>query len=237
MKTLLLSAVAAAAVAAMAPAAAQTAAPQASPAAKKPVAAKPVTRADVTQRVQQHFARLDANKDGAVTKAEADAAAANVRQRFVERADKRSSAMFDRLDTNKDGIVSKAEAEPIFAQRKAAAAQATPGRERGNWDAMAARFDTNEDGSISRAEFDSGRAAVRQRVQARTGNAGVRHAGFGGRMFEAADANKDGRVTIAEATAAAAAHFDTADTNRDGQVTPDEMRQARQKMRPNAARR
>jgi hypothetical protein len=56
-------------------------------------------------------------------------------------------------------------------------------------------------------------------------------AGFGGHMFEMADANKDGRVTLQEAQAAALRHFDMADANRDGQVTPDERRQARERMR------
>jgi len=50
-------------------------------------------------------------------------------------------------------------------------------------------------------------------------------------MFEMADANKDGRVTLQEAQAAALRHFDMADANRDGQITPEERRQARQRMR------
>ena len=54
---------------------------------------------------------------------------------------------------------------------------------------------------------------------------------FGGHMFEMADANKDGRVTLQEAQAAALKHFDMADANRDGQVTPDERRQMHERMR------
>ena len=38
---------------------------------------------------------------------------------------------------------------------------------------------------------------------------------------------EDGRVTLAEAQAAALAHFDRADTNRDGRITPDEHRKIR----------
>ena len=55
--------------------------------------------------------------------------------------------------------------------------------------------------------------------------------GMGGHMFEMADANRDGRVTLQEATNAALRHFDTADVNRDGQLTPEERMQMHQRMR------
>src|SRR5207342_2569804 len=48
---------------------------------------------------------------------------------------------------------------------------------------------------------------------------------MGGRMFEDSDANKDGRVSLQEATDAAVRHFDMADTNRDGRITPEERMQ------------
>ena len=55
--------------------------------------------------------------------------------------------------------------------------------------------------------------------------------GFGGHMFDMADGNRDGRVTLQEAQAAALRHFDMADVNRDGQITPDERNKMRQRMR------
>ena len=55
--------------------------------------------------------------------------------------------------------------------------------------------------------------------------------GLRGHMFDMADANRDGRVTLQEATAAAYRHFDMADVNRDGRITPDERVQMRQRMR------
>jgi Ca2+-binding EF-hand superfamily protein len=55
--------------------------------------------------------------------------------------------------------------------------------------------------------------------------------GMGGRMFEEADANRDGKVSMQEATAAAYRHFDMADVNRDGQITREERMQMHQKMR------
>jgi len=41
-----------------------------------------------------------------------------------------------------------------------------------------------------------------------------------------ADTNHDGRVSLAEAEAAALAHFDKADLNHDGKITPEERQQA-----------
>jgi hypothetical protein len=59
------------------------------------------------------------------------------------------------------------------------------------------------------------------------------HAGgmaMSGHLFEMADANHDGKVSLAEAQAAALAHFDKADLNHDGKITPDERAKGR-KMR------
>jgi aryl-alcohol dehydrogenase-like predicted oxidoreductase len=60
---------------------------------------------------------------------------------------------------------------------------------------------------------------------------GMGMGGLRGRMFEMADANRDGRVTLQEATNAALRHFDTADVNRDGRLTPEERMQMHQRMR------
>jgi len=150
--------------------------------------AQPMTRTAVVQKVQEHFARLDSNRDGFVTKAEMETAKANWRENAPERAEKRQSKRFDRLDSN-------------------------------------------DDGSISRSEFDSahGKSADHKRM--------MRHGGFAGHMFEMADANKDGRVSLQEATTAAAAHFDGADANHDGTLTREEMRAAHKAMRATTGRR
>jgi hypothetical protein len=55
--------------------------------------------------------------------------------------------------------------------------------------------------------------------------------GFGARLFEMADANHDGRVSLQEAQAAALSRFDRADLNHDGKLTPEERQRARQLMR------
>jgi hypothetical protein len=210
MKTLLIGgAIAALAV----PALAQVApvAPAAPAAPMTAHAQKMQTRAEVQAKVAEHFARVDTNRDGVIVKAEADAAhqamRANMRARFAQR----------------------------LAARSGGAAPAV----RGDGGAAFERLDSNRDGSISRQEWDAGRAARQQRMAARGERApGARRiggmrmgGGFGGRMFEMADANKDGRVTLAEAQAAALRHFDTVDSNRDGRITPDERMQRRQHMR------
>jgi Ca2+-binding EF-hand superfamily protein len=161
------------------------------------------TRAEVQAKIAEHFGKLDTNRDGAVTKAEAEAARAALRGQWAERRkerreDRRGNA-FERLDTNRDNAISRAE-----------------------WDAHAAQ---REQRIASRDHDGDGRP------DRRGGGRGMHMAGFGGHMFEMADANKDGRVTLQEAQAAALRHFDMADANRDGQITPDERRQARERMR------
>ena len=170
-------------------------APAPAPQAK---AAKVHTRAEVQGKVAEHFARIDTNRDGAVTKAEADAARTALRARFAERREERREQAFDRLDANRDSAISRAEWDAHQAQRQ----QRIASRDRGG--------DGRRDG--------------------RGFHGGGMHS-LGGHMFEMADANKDGRVTLQEAQAAALRHFDMADTNHDGQITPDERQQLHQRMR------
>jgi len=170
-------------------------APAPAPQAK---AAKVHTRAEVQAKVAEHFARMDTNRDGAVTKAEADAARTALRAQFAERREDRREQAFDRLDGNRDGAISRAEWDAHAAQRQQSIAA----------------HDRNRDG----------------RRDGRRAHGGGMHS-LGGHMFEMADANKDGRVTLQEAQAAALRHFDMADANRDGQITPDERRQVRERMR------
>lgn len=226
MNKLLIAAAAAAGLVGLAPALAQTATPPA--AAAKPVkAGKQMTRPDTVQRAQQHFARLDANRDGFITQAEADAA----RVQLGERMAKRGGAMFDRLDSNRDGTITRAEVDAALAARPQKAGQQSAGRA-SRWDRLAARLDTNKDGAITRAEFDSRQSNRAQRRAQHGAKAGK--AGGAGHLFLSADADKDGRVSLAEATAAAAARFDKADANRDGTLTREERRSARKAMRGNA---
>jgi Ca2+-binding EF-hand superfamily protein len=134
--------------------------------------------------------------------------------------------MFAKVDTSNDGIVTREEAD--------AARTAMHGKIRGRMrEHRFEQLDTNKDGSISRAEFD---AAHRPGMDKEHGE-GERHGregqemghhkmgghGMGGmKMFDRADADADGKVTLAEATTAALAHFDAVDKNKDGTITRDE---------------
>jgi Ca2+-binding EF-hand superfamily protein len=128
--------------------------------------------------------------------------------------------MFARLDANRDGFIARDEAAAAktrFTDRKERRGQRSD--RSGAFD----RIDANRDGMISRDEFASA---------PRPGRGGMRmagmHRGFAARMFETADTDKDGRVSLAEAQQAALQHFDRADLNRDGTLTPEERRQAHQ---------
>ena len=176
-----------AATLAIAPAIAQTAQP-----VPAPVAAPAQTRAQVVDHVRAMFARLDTNRDGYLTKEEAQAGrGAHRAMRTPEQKAQRQAHAFDRFDANKDGAISRAE-----------------------WDAHAAQRQQH------RAAMGGQKRIIRM------GAMGLR-----GRMFERADADRDGRVTIAEAQNAALQHFDRVDANRDGQITPEERRQMREQMR------
>jgi len=156
--------------------------------------------------------------------------------------------MFSRFDTNKDGYLTREELEARMMGMHADIEKklAERGVMSGDGGAMFDRLDTNHDGNISRQEFVAGHEGRQERVMImRQGSApdapggpgmkmrmhGMGMGGFGGHLFEMADTNKDGRVSLAEAQAAALAHFDRADLNHDGKLTPDERRQAHQMKR------
>lgn len=174
-----------------------------------PMRDKTTTRAEVVQKVREHFGEMDSNKDGTVTTAEIDAARTKRFEDFKAFDGGHAMVMgdpgaaFDGLDANKDGYISRDE----FTK---------------------AREERVERRIVKREEFRSSPKEgkdVRRHVMRMHGPGG-----FGGGMFEMADANKDGQITQAEAEALALQHFDQMDTNRDGQVTPEERRAIRQIM-------
>jgi Ca2+-binding EF-hand superfamily protein len=189
MKTLLFSAVALCAIAGFAPALAASApAPQ-----QSQHQVKAMTRAEMVQKVQERFARLDANKDGYVTKAEMESAQASMHQRMAGHMEQPASAMFDRMDANHDG-------------------------------------------SVTRTEFEAPHTAMADRMEGKRMGMRSMHRAMDEHMFATADGNNDGRVSLQEATAAAAARFDRLDANHDGTITPDERRAARKAMRGSPGR-
>jgi EF hand len=112
-------------------------------------------------------------------------------------------ANFARMDGNKDGFVTRAESE---AAREALVTA--------RMNAMFAALDGDKNGSISRAEFI---AANRKAMSNATGSAGAPD-----REFSAADTNKDGRVSQAEALAGPMRMFTAADVNKDGTLSVQE---------------
>ena len=151
---------------------------------------KPMTRAEVQTKLAERFAKLDLNKDSAITKAEVDQAREAMKARRTEQRAKHRDERFQRLDTNKDGQLSKAEYDAGFAARGQRDGKAGPGgrhhrgmhrgmMHRGQGDFLA-RLDANKDGKVTLPEFEAKPLA----------------------MFDRADANKDGTVTPAERQAA-----------------------------------
>lgn len=78
------------------------------------------------------MARLDTDKDGRISRAEAQ-------------ADPKFAARFDTLDVNKDGYVDKADFQARFQQMR---------------DAWFAKADSNHDGMLSKAEFDAAKGPM-----------------------------------------------------------------------------
>lgn len=146
---------------------------------------KTILRGDVEAKVKERFAKVDTNRDGAVT----------VDELRAMRTHKRAESLDDHFK----------------------------------------RLDTDGNGSISRAEFDAGHQGMGHEKHGSghgdDAHRGGRHGMVGMMMFRQADADKDGKVTLAEATAGALRLFDSADANRDGSVTPEERHAFRAQMR------
>lgn len=197
----------------------------------------PETRDEAVAHAREMFVRLDANKDGFVTREEADSAhqamAGEIHTKFSKRfaagdvPHPDRGAMFDKLDTNKDGMISRAEfisAKPEMHQRHVVVMRNGEAPvELGNGQAPGTpegptRVTILQDGhdpvEISSRPGEPGARTMRMQAMA-----------MHGRMFEDADANRDGRVSLDEMTTMALKHFDAADANRDGKLSPEERMQ------------
>jgi len=170
-----------------------------------PMADKVMTRAETVAMVREHFARMDANRDGTITTAEANEGHAKFAGRMGhpggswQGGDPNSA--FDRLDSDRNGTISRDEFAKGHEQRIERRVEI---REK--------RKEAAKDGKLSEN---------REFRRHRMGGWG------GGRMIVMADTNHDGQITLAEAEAMALQHFDQMDSNHDGQVTPEERRAGR----------
>jgi EF hand domain-containing protein len=163
-------------------------------------------------------AKLDQNKDGKVTRPEAQAA---------------GKQLFDKLDKDKNGELTRAEADAgAIAMHKEDLAASFKERDKNKDKRLSAEeadmpkavfehLDTNKDNALSRDEFQT-RPDFRAAGRAQ--------------QFEGADKNKDGKITRAEATDAVNARFDKADTNHDGVITHAEFEERVQHVRADHAR-
>jgi hypothetical protein len=123
----------------------------------------------------------------------------------------RAENMFSRMDTNKDGSITVAEMRAGRGE-------------------MFTRIDSNKDGKVTKAEAEAGR----KRGPGPGGDGRGGPGGPGGREggLAAADTNKDGIVTRAEWDAQPMPMFDRADANKDGRLTLQEMTAMRGGPRP-----
>ena len=201
-----------------------------------PMVDRVVLRSELDAQVRQHFAQMDANRDGFVTKDEAMSRAGGHRMMMHGQPGEHGKRVV--LEHRMDGKPGE-HGGPAVAFRERLDGP-------GAADANAAfdRLDTNRDGQISRDEFGKGRTIrIEKRIAMKDGKGprGARHfrhmrgpGGHGlvaGAMIRMIDNDKDGRISLAEATAGTLQHFDRVDTNRDGRLTPEERRAGRAIMR------
>jgi Ca2+-binding EF-hand superfamily protein len=149
------------------------------------------------------------------------------RTEVVERA----RTMFSRADANRDGFITMEEGRTLRAQagQRRGGQRMARGNQAGRVQ-MFERLDTNRDNVISRYEFARAQELRGQRAGQRGQRLAMRGR-MGGAMIRNADANRDQRISLAEAETAALQRFDRVDLNRDGRVTVQERQQARQIMR------
>ncbi|HEY0628627.1 MAG TPA: EF-hand domain-containing protein [Sphingomicrobium sp.] len=169
----------------------------------RPMQDNVMTRAEAVALAREHFGRIDADRDGSITTAEAIQVHSKLRgdrkaHRIERRLKRDPNEAFERLDADKNGAISREE----FAK----------GRE----DRLERRIVMREERKDRKAAGEPHARPFR-----------MHRGGFGDRMIVLADGNQDGRITLAEAEALALQHFDKMDSNKDGQVTREERRSGR----------
>lgn len=153
--------------------------------------APPQTKAEAEAQAMALFDRIDADHDGSVTRAEADAALSRMHARMAEKMKGWRDARFARMDANKDGSISRSEYDAAGAERPRLAmrdAPTPPG--------------PGHDGVAPPPPPHPPMMAMRGMGRGRMGDAMMT-----GPMFDRIDTDHDGRISRAEAKAVADIHF------------------------------
>ncbi len=194
-------------------AAAQTAPTSGAPVAVNDPAAKHARGNHPRDRWQQ----ADLDKDGQLSKAEAQAAGM-----------KHLTDHFDAIDTSKDGKISEAEVRASMQSKRAdKGAQGAQTHNKDSHKALAAQTGQTPNSPAHAAGNTPKPAGHGGGMDYKTPE--QRQAAMKERLTNA-DTNKDGGLSKAEAQAGGmnrlVEHFDAIDTNKDGKITPEEMRTA-----------
>ena len=164
----------------------------------------PGTRAEVQAQVATQFAALDRNKDGFLTPDELPGPPMPPHPRGGPDDKGRLDRLFTMMDKDGNGEISKAEFDAFHTDHMS------------TWRTA----DGNRPGAVANADHAAPDAARMEHWK--------RFAE--GMMFRHADADHDGKVSLAEAQAAALARFDRVDTNHDGVLSDAEREAARTRM-------
>lgn len=194
-------------------------------------------RSDIEAQVKSQFQKLDADKDGAVTRAEIAAQRASEMKAMQD-------TMFAAMDADKNGSISRAEFDQHHASMSPIVAEAMAGLPdmpgipplppMAHMDAHESH-DTPSAPDAAQAPKAPATPAQRRIVMIRQHSKGpvgpMMLMMDNGRMFDMADENKDGKVTQTEALNTALARFDRADANKDGILAAEERGANRMKIR------
>ena len=159
------------------------------------------TRDEAVAKVRAHFAMMDINRDGFVAGDEMKLANRHHGKSEEARKERHEQSAFEWLDRNRDNMISRGE----FSSFRAARGQSAGAR-----------------GTAPMA-MPGDRPGGRMQ-----GMGGWGGPGKGSGMMRMADLDRDGRVSLQEATTSVLQRFDRVDTNRDGRITPDERKQQRE---------
>ena len=172
------------------------------------MAEAPTTRAEVEARVKDRLGKFDTNKDGTVTREEIIAFAKT-------RMDARVDDQFAAMDTDKIGSISRAEFDAFHAAK---GSRQIVRIERRGPDAMIAPPPRPEGATPPPVPGPDGKPVLRERTR-------IMMMGSRDGMVMA---DGDGKgIVIADAVKKALERFDAADTNKDGKLTPDERKAQR----------